>query len=51
MLMTWAHLQCNVWTDWSDLHMCAGKPVVKLPYHVRVMVPCYKEELEIISAP
>ena len=22
--------------------------MVKLPYHVRVMVPCYKEELEII---
>lgn len=33
-------LTCNVWH--------AGKPMVKLPYHVRVMVPCYKEELEII---
>jgi cellulose synthase/poly-beta-1,6-N-acetylglucosamine synthase-like glycosyltransferase len=25
-----------------------GKPKVRLPYHVRVCVPCYKEDLEIV---
>ncbi|DBA65793.1 TPA: hypothetical protein ACH3X2_002830 [Trebouxia sp. C0005] len=25
-----------------------GKPKVRLPYHVRVCVPCYKEDLEIL---
>ena len=25
-----------------------GKPKVKHPYHVRVLVPCYKESLEIL---
>ncbi|KAK9823799.1 hypothetical protein WJX72_005584 [[Myrmecia] bisecta] len=25
-----------------------GKPKVDMPYHVRVLIPCYKEELEIV---
>ena len=25
-----------------------GKPITKRPYHVRALVPCYKESLEIL---
>ena len=27
----------------------AGKPQVMLTYHVRVLIPCYKESLELIA--
>ena len=27
-----------------------GLPAVSLPYHVRILVPCYKEDLEIVQA-
>ncbi|KAK9810557.1 hypothetical protein WJX73_000559 [Symbiochloris irregularis] len=26
-----------------------SKPLTKLPYHIRVMVPCYKEDLDIVQ--
>ena len=30
-------------------HPTPGMPAVKLPYHVRVLVPCYKESLDIVA--
>lgn len=34
---------------WEDLAIWGGAGVqVYLPYHVRVLVPCYKEDLSIV---